>query len=165
VTSFRNLIQNLASASSEDEQQEFLSPPPEPVYDSDFSRSSSSASDSEADLNYTPDPELLALVPACFWHPPVLPAAGFMWHCPVTACTYSMDLLRPTNDDVEGLPSKEVNHLRAKQWVSRHDDRVMEDFYRMVSRHWCSHLDNDGIRVKHTDTKVFLFPSPFRTMN
>ena len=151
------------SASSEDEEEEFRSPPPEPIYDSDFSRSSSS--DAPEVEDFTPDPELVALVPACFWHPPVLPAAGFMWHCPVTACTYSMDLLRPTNDDVEGLPGKEVNHLRAKQWTSRHDDRVMEDFYRMVSRHWCSHLDKDGIQVKHSNTKVFFFLLPFRTMN
>ena len=126
-----------------------------PTYDSDFSVASTpSASDSESAPEDV-DPELIALIPPCFWFPPELPDAGFKWHCPLHGCSHVIDMLDLTPSDARGLPSGEARFLHDKAWHSVRDERVLESFHVMVSRHYENHLGRFGIKLLYkNDNKV-----------
>ena len=128
-----------------------------PSYDSDFSvPSTPSESDSESAPEDV-DPDIIALIPRCFWFQPDPPDGGFKWHCPVQSCHHVIDMLNLTPTDTRGLPSGEARFLRDMGWHSVRDERVLSDFHVMVSRHYEHHLAKSGIRLTYKNNNKVSF--------
>jgi hypothetical protein len=142
----------VAPPSDNDEAEE---PDPDELhrYDSDFSVASTPpVSDGDSD-NVPLDPELYKAIPVPIWYPPELPHVGFTWCCPIPRCSYTINLLRPTDENVAGLRGQEVQYLRSKRWLSIREDRVVQSFYTMVARHYDKHLEMNGVRFRQSRPK------------
>ena len=67
-------------------------------------------------------------------------------------CRYSVDLLRPTQDEYEGMPTYGKGKFNGEwnvkdAWVKQWLDRIVADHYK-------SHLDQEGIAVIQEGNKV-----------
>jgi hypothetical protein len=137
------------SPKSEPSESEIEQPGPkrkDGFYDDEFSPASTpAASDPEYLSEPAIDPELLALIPRSFSYPPSLPGCDFTWRCDVRRCSYQLNLLNLSDEDVEHLPKDMVNEVRSRRWASVLEDRVVVAFYRMVDRHRRQHLAQWGV--------------------
>ncbi|KAH8100711.1 hypothetical protein BXZ70DRAFT_1077729 [Cristinia sonorae] len=131
---------------------------PPRVYDDDFSQSSDSNwSDSSASLPSRPptppSPTLLRRIPYIILHKPAMPKYAYKWDCPIAKCTYTADLLRPTDGEWGDIPAYGKRRFERYDWTLD-DPWVKQWFYRVVSRHWKEHLSNEGIDVVMEDKGV-----------
>ncbi|THH34134.1 hypothetical protein EUX98_g98 [Antrodiella citrinella] len=119
---------------------------------SDPSDSDSDWSDSDASLASRPPtpppPVLLKRIPYVLLHPPKLPKYSFKWDCPVDGCSYSTDLLRPTEEEWKYVPAYGKEKFGdVKKWSSA-DGWVQQYFDRVVARHYKEHFDELGIDAR-----------------
>ncbi|TCD71540.1 hypothetical protein EIP91_008921 [Steccherinum ochraceum] len=130
--------------------QDFDDDAPRHEYDSDFSPPSESGwEDSDASLPSrppTPPPrDLLQRIPPVILHKPDLPKS-FKWECPVDHCTYTLDLLRPNDDDWRDVPRYGKREFAKLKWKLK-DGWVEQYFHRRVANHWKEHLDSQSIAI------------------
>ncbi|KAI0639421.1 hypothetical protein C8Q77DRAFT_1081053 [Trametes polyzona] len=126
------------------------------TYDPDFSpvstppgSPSSASSDGPPSRPVSPaDPDLIALIPTEFLHPPQ-PSATFKWAC--GHCGYTIDLLRLTDEnlDLAGdlISGDGRRRLKANAWSIR-DAWACRAFAYMVDGHREKHFDELGLRLE-----------------
>lgn len=116
------------------------------IYDSDFSVASSPPASASSDDDSEPEnPDIAALIPPEFWHPPQPPGLDFQWHCPARDCPYNINLLALTAENTKGLDGAMAKFLRAKQWKKMYDAKVLKGFYEMASDHYNDHMLRVGV--------------------
>ncbi|OJT15824.1 hypothetical protein TRAPUB_3422 [Trametes pubescens] len=127
------------------------------TYDPDFSPVStppgSPSSASSIGLPSRPaspiDPNLAALIPSAYFHPPQ-PTPTLKWVCEIDGCGYLIDLLRLTdaNLDLAGelITPDERMRLKGKSWTIR-ETWARDAFGYMVSAHREEHLEKWGFKV------------------
>ncbi|EIW64656.1 uncharacterized protein TRAVEDRAFT_68417 [Trametes versicolor FP-101664 SS1] len=127
------------------------------TYDPDFSPVStppgSPSSASSIGLPSRPaspiDPNLAALIPSAYFHPPQ-PTATLKWVCEIEGCGYLIDLLRLTdaNIDLAGdlITPDERLRLKGKSWHIR-ESWARDAFGYMVSAHREEHMESWGFKV------------------
>ncbi|KAH9950350.1 hypothetical protein B0H21DRAFT_723022 [Amylocystis lapponica] len=151
----RAQARTIASASRSttlpDDDEPMPDEPAARTYDSDFSPAStppySPSSSSAASRPPTPpNPEVMRLIPVEFFYPPLLPTGSMRWFCPVRDCSYMLDLLALSAEDVAPLSAEEAQRLRAGGWFLR-DVWVIQCFDTMVSAHYMDHLDRSGLML------------------
>ncbi|KAI0724573.1 hypothetical protein C8T65DRAFT_6385 [Cerioporus squamosus] len=101
-------------------------------------------------LRFT-DPEIVALLPPSFRHPPPLPPSH-KWKC--SECDYVIDLLKltPYELDNPAISYRTREALRSKRWnmFKKGDEWVYNAFVQMVEKHHREHLEERGIEFRKT---------------
>lgn len=140
------------------------------TYDPDFSPVStppgSPSSASSIGLPSRPaspfDPNLAALIPSAYFHPPQ-PTATLKWVCEIDGCGYLIDLLRLTdaNLDLAGdlITPDERLRLKGKSWHIR-EPWARDAFGYMVSAHREEHMESWGFKVVIEGKEVLYACSP-----
>lgn len=119
---------------------------PQNTYDSDFSVASSPPASASSDDGCEPEnPDIAALIPLEFWHPPRPPGVDFQWHCPATGCAYTINMLSLVSENTKGLDSSMKKFLCTKKWKRLYDPEVMKGFYEIVSDHYKDHMLKLGL--------------------
>ncbi|KAJ7723947.1 hypothetical protein DFH07DRAFT_855393 [Mycena maculata] len=121
-----------------------------PTFDSDFSEPSTpGCSDSEydSDVPSVPLPGILSHM----YNPPTLRPGRFIWDCPISNCTHSIDLLNLRPQDTADLPSYAsytAVYVKEKQYGSLADEQVQWLLCHLVSLHYWRHLRIEPNRQK-----------------
>ncbi|KAM5536201.1 hypothetical protein V8D89_010100 [Ganoderma adspersum] len=123
------------------------------TYDPDFSPPSTTLGSpvSSASRPNTPvDPDLLALLPAELWQPPNV-SALLRWTCPWNGCSHMIDLLHPTDEDMDHPAISEEDKQRFRNQEASWDGGdvwVRDVFAYMADKHHFWHLDQARIDVE-----------------
>ncbi|KAF7969039.1 hypothetical protein HWV62_28431 [Athelia sp. TMB] len=123
----------------------------EVTFDSDFSVETtpppSDSTDDEVDkVVEWPNPEITHALPHAIFYPPKAPGMDHQWRCAVPKCTYSINMLKLTDNDVQDLLPEDKRYLARRNWHIR-DERVHNCFNRMVHNHYIIHIQNIGGRL------------------
>ena len=76
-----------------------------------------------------------------------------MWHCPVSCCLYTIDLLNLTEENTEGLRESMKSFLLRKAWKGIKEEPVRSTLLNMISSHYNEHLKQNGVHLVGTGTK------------
>ncbi|KAI1797898.1 hypothetical protein LXA43DRAFT_969096 [Ganoderma leucocontextum] len=123
------------------------------TYDPDFSPASTTLGSpvSSPSRTSTPvDPDLLASLPAELWHPPNVNAL-LIWTCPWNGCSHMIDLLHPTDEDMDHPAIPEDGKRRFQSQDASWDGSdvwARDAFGYMADKHHFWHLDQAGIDVE-----------------
>ncbi|EDR13790.1 uncharacterized protein LACBIDRAFT_322967, partial [Laccaria bicolor S238N-H82] len=114
-------------------------------YDGDFSEPSTPGmSDTDSDI----ESDIFAQpIPQCVFDPPEIPPGRFTWFCCIPGCSYTIDLLNLTEENLNGLPEHTAYILKSKSWSSVRDSPVQQSLQHLVNIHYNSHLEEHGIYV------------------
>ncbi|KAI0043925.1 hypothetical protein FA95DRAFT_1574811 [Auriscalpium vulgare] len=116
-------------------------------WDSDFSEPSTpAATSSSSDSSRPPsvDPEIRKAIPLALQRRPVFPR-NFIWTCPAEDCSYEVNLVALTEDNMLDLTPSDKTYL-AGPWAAG-DERLQTLWNDMVHRHLHVHLADLGIKV------------------
>lgn len=119
------------------------------TYDPDFSPPSTTLGSpvSTPSRPSTPiDPDLLAKIPPQVWRPPNVNAL-LIWPCPWEGCFHTINLLRPTEEDMDHpeITEEDKQRFRNRTWKGPKDVRAREAFMYMVDKHHHQHFQELGI--------------------
>jgi hypothetical protein len=123
-------------------------------YDSDFSEASTdpeTASDSEFRSKH--DTQLARQIPWYYSVKPTLESTQHTWRCPLCD-NYQLDLLKPTEEELEGLPDHYADLLRFRKWTAVTDPNLVTAFGYLVNTHYKEHLTGAGIHILANGEKV-----------
>lgn len=130
---------------------------PAPIYNSDFSSSSSNAPDSRASSRspspHPIDPEIISLVNNKLSHtflPPLL-RADSTWHCEIKGCDYVLDMTDLKDDEVQSLSSEDVkglvNVLRQQVYKWPGKSVFQKVFMEIVRSHYEEHWREEDLKI------------------
>ena len=129
------------------------------TYDPDFSPLSTTLGSpvSSPSRPSTPvDPNLLASLPPELWHPPNVNSL-LMWTCPWNDCLHTIDLLHPTDEDMDHQAISDDDRRRFRSQIASWDGGdvwARDAFAYMADKHHFWHLDQAGIDVEVIDGRV-----------
>lgn len=130
------------------------------TYDPDFSPPSTtlgSPVSSPSRLSTPVDPNLLVSLPAELWHPPNVNGSTLTWACPWDGCSRKIDLLHPTDEDLDHPAISEEDKQRFRSQEASWDGGdvwARDAFAYMADKHHFWHLNQARIDVEAIGGRV-----------
>jgi hypothetical protein len=123
-------------------------------YDGDFSEASTDPeTGSDPEILSKHDNKLAREMPWYYSVKPTLESTQHTWRCPF--CNdYQLDLLKPTEDELEELPDHYADLLRSREWTTVTDPDLVAAFGYLVNTHYKEHLTGAGVQILANREKV-----------
>lgn len=88
-------------------------------------------------------------IPGFLMEAPKVSNGQFKWNC--AGCSFHIDLLNLSQDNMKILPADTLNFLNNKSWIIN-DTRIQEALFQLVSHHYqTQHLGPNSIHVVQSE--------------